>query len=153
MKILLPYPVSVNHMYTNGKEKWCPKEKRMKSTGRWKTKKYKNWINLAKADLQEQMLKMRLRRRSFEGKVDICIRFKRPDKRTRDPDNPVKCLFDLLKTYGVFIKDDDQVEHYDVGWRYDGPPGVILEIWQFGDINTYSHEKGIDYAELQINRK
>lgn len=142
MKIILPYPVSVNSMYTN-----------VRGVGRVKTKKYRSWINFARADLQHQMLKTAFRKRSFEGKVDICIRFKRPDKRTRDADNPVKCLFDLLKKNGVFIKDDDQVEHYDVGWRYDGPPGVILEIWEFGGINPHSHEKGIDYAELQINRK
>lgn len=153
MKILLPYPVSVNTLYVNGKEKWCPLTKRMKSTGRFKHKKYKTWINFARADLQEQMLMMKLRSRSFSGMVDVCLRLKRPDKRTRDSDNPVKCIFDLLKNNGVFADDDNQVEHHDVGWRYDGPPGIIVEIWKFGGENPYSHEKGIDYAELQINRK
>lgn len=152
MKILLPYPISVNALYVNGREKWCPKTKKMKSTGRFKTKKYKDWIAMARADLQEQLLKMPLRKRSFPGMVDICVRYKRPDKRVRDGDNAVKALFDLLSPLGVLI-DDKEVEHHDVGWRYDGPAGTILEIWEFGGINPYSHEKGVDYAELQNHSK
>ncbi len=128
-------------MYTN-----------VKGVGRVKSKKYRIWQNHARADLQEQLLKMKLHKRYFKGKVDISIRMKRPDKRVRDGDNAVKCLFDMLKSCNVFI-DDDRVEHHDVGWRYDGPIGTILEIWDFGGQNPYSHEKGIDYAELQINRK
>ena len=122
MKLQLPAQVSVNQMYKNARR------------GRVKTDKYKAWIIEAGWELKKQVLaqKKLLIRTSYLGKlVDLKIRVRKKDKRKRDIDNTLKCIFDLLTTHQI-ITDDEYIEHFDVGWFYDGPDGVSIDIWEYG---------------------
>ena len=52
---------------------------------------------------------------------------KAPDKRARDGDNLLKCLFDTLKTNGLIEDDSNRVvRRHELVWADDGPACVVL---------------------------
>ena len=63
----------------------------------------------------------------IEGPASVMIRLVAPDKRKRDGDNLLKCLFDTLKTNQI-IEDDnkDIVRRFTVEWADTGAPCTVL---------------------------
>lgn len=88
MTIRLPYPPSVNALFTN------------RRGGRAKTKAYDMWIVEAGKELMIQ------RPEKHEGPVSISALVWLPDKRVRDLDNLWKSVLDLLCRHNVIGGDD-----------------------------------------------
>jgi crossover junction endodeoxyribonuclease RusA len=57
--------------------------------------------------------KLENRIKTLEGRLDVQIEFWMPDRRKRDIDNPVKCLFDAFN-YAKIWNDDEQVDSFHV---------------------------------------
>ena len=84
MKIILPFPVSLNAAYVN-----------VPRVGRVKSKRYKAW--LASCPLLEE---------KFEGKCTISYEIYQPNHLERDGNNFLKVVLDYLVSQGV-LEDDN----------------------------------------------
>lgn len=63
----------------------------------------------------------------IKGPVSVAIRLVAPDKRKRDGDNLLKCLFDTLKRNGIIEDDNNRVvTRHSLEWALTGPACVIL---------------------------
>lgn len=98
IRLLLPYPPSVNALYANGGNK----------RGRHKTPAYKDWEQAAGLCVKDH-------HRLGLGSYSISIALRRPDKRRRDLANVEKAVSDLLVAHGV-IKDDSFCERLSMQW-------------------------------------
>ena len=98
IRIVLPFPVSVNAAFANGGNK----------RGRHKTPAYKAWEQLAALGIKDS------HRVNLEA-YHIYIALKAPDKRRRDIGNLEKCLSDLLVAHGV-VKDDSYCRKLTMAW-------------------------------------
>lgn len=119
MKLILPYPVSLNQMNKN-----------VRGKGRIKTDKYKAWLNEAGWELVRQLSALSSSERKIRGKFTYSCRPLRPDNRIRDLDNLSKVVLDLLVRHQI-VDADHLTEEIDKRWRYDGPPGIAIRIEPF----------------------
>lgn len=110
MKIHLPYPVTVNKMYTN-----------IPGVGRVKTKQYRTWHKQAKDSLWGQKIDF------IPGNVQVTISVKRPDNRKRDIDNLAKGILDFLVKNKI-IDDDRHIQRLVIEWVYGGDNGATIEV-------------------------
>lgn len=99
IRIVLPFPPSVNAAYANGGNK----------RGRHKTAAYKAWEQLAGLGIKDS-------HRQSLGPYSIAIALRPPNKRARDIDNFVKCVSDLLVAHGV-VKDDQYCRRLSMCWN------------------------------------
>lgn len=109
-RIELPFPVPLHALWRVHKGGGGVPSDRYKSYGR------EAWAMIAQQKPQK-----------IKGPVSISICLVAPDKRKRDGDNLLKCIFDTLKNNGV-IEDDNRfiVQRFSVTWWHDGPPCVVL---------------------------
>lgn len=103
----LPYPPTTNHLFVNG------------AKGRFKSKAYSDWRELAGYSIMEQG------RQRMRGFVSLSIALVKPDKRKRDLSNSIKAIEDLLVAMAV-IEDDSLVQRISIQWVADGAPCTIL---------------------------
>ena len=89
--INLPFPVSVNAMFADGK------------TRRHKSQRYCDWLMEAGLQLNRQ------RPTPVKGPVRMTYEFGAPDSRRRDLSNLLKGPEDLLVKHGVIEADDNSV--------------------------------------------
>lgn len=85
-EINLPFPVSVNAIWRNGRRTH-------------KSERYKIWRRAAMNEIQAQ------RPKKIKGKFKISIDLCRPDKRKRDLDNYAKAILDVLEHMNVIEND------------------------------------------------
>lgn len=103
----LPFPPSVNGLFT-GKSR------------RFKSKSYKEWIKIAKAELDTQRYINAVKRECHLGQVNITMHLKAPDNRIRDIDNCIKAVLDFLVAHKVIIADDSRyLRSIFAEWRCD----------------------------------
>lgn len=116
--ITLPFPVSVNAMFADGK------------TRRHKSQRYADWIAEASWRLKAQ------RPMPVRGPVKITYEFQEGrDNRRRDAFNLEKGVTDLLVEFGVIEADHDLIlREGRVLWARD-VQGVRITIEPIGDIN------------------
>jgi crossover junction endodeoxyribonuclease RusA len=98
IRLSLPFPVSVNNLYANGRK------------GRYKTDKYLAWCAEASIGIKDSH-----RQGIAAYSLAICLR--RPDKRRRDLGNFEKAISDLLVAHGV-IADDSGCERLTMHWDH-----------------------------------
>lgn len=108
MKLVLPYPPSVNNLYTT------VRGRRVMST---EGKRFKQAARLIANSAGIEM---------FKGRVQVRVWLYRP-QRSGDLDNFLKATQDCLT--GIAYKDDSQVVHIEA-WRLDDPlnPRVEVEV-------------------------
>lgn len=110
VRVELPWPVPLHDCFTNAPGK-----------GRVPTKRYAAYRKEA-----GQML-MAQRARPVRGPVSIHIQLVAPDRRVRDGDNTLKCIFDTLKHFGIIEDDSNRViRRHELVWANDGPPCVVI---------------------------
>ena len=108
----IPFPPSVNTLFANRKG------------GRFKTEKYKTWIDEAGWMIKTQ----RDRHNRHAGNVSFTLFVRRPDNRRRDIDNLQKAVLDLIVRHRI-LADDSQIESSTVKWVYEAVQGarVVIE--------------------------
>jgi Holliday junction resolvase RusA-like endonuclease len=110
IRVELPFPVPIADCFTNAGK--C---------GRVKTKRYEAYGLEAWASITKQ------KPGKAKGAVSVYIRVVAPDKRVRDGDNLLKCVFDTLKDNGIIADDSNRVvRRHTLEWAEDGPPCVVL---------------------------
>jgi len=106
----LPFPVPLHALWLKHKGGGGVPSPRYQSYGR------EAWAMIA----QQRAGKAR-------GPVSVYIRLVAPDKRARDGDNLLKCLFDTLKNNAVIEDDSNRiVRRHELVWASDGPPCIVL---------------------------
>lgn len=106
----VPLPPSVNAAYRN-----------VPGKGRVKTKAYTSWLHQAGWETVRQ------KPVGVKGRVRVRVVFGKPDKRKRDLDNLLKCVFDLLTRYDL-IEDDSMVVKLEAEWDESGrTKGAVIE--------------------------
>lgn len=103
----LPMPPSTNGLYRNSGKK------------RFKTRRYRTWLNAAGHDVTQQPCQRHLGHYSIS--VYICPR----DKRKRDVDNHLKAISDLLVEHRL-VEDDSLAQSAHVEWCAHIPKGRAL---------------------------
>ena len=110
---LLPFPPSVNALYTN-----------VSKVGRVKTPAYKAWK-------KEAGLRLNLQRpKKVSGRIRLAIRAVPPDRRKRDLGNLEKAISDFLVDMGV-IDDDSLIECQCSCWVSDSLQGISVGVYPF----------------------
>lgn len=110
VRLELPFPVPLHDCFTNAKGR-----------GRVPTKRYTAYRKEAGLMLMAQ------RARPVEGPVSVRIQLVAPDKRVRDGDNTLKCIFDTLKHFNIIADDSNRVViRHELIWVPSGPPCVVL---------------------------
>lgn len=110
IRVELPYPVPLHALWL-----------KHRGGGGIPTDRYKLYGRAAWAMIAQQ------RPAKTKGPVSVHIRLKAPDKRARDGDNLLKCLFDTLKTNGLIEDDSNRVvRRHELVWADDGPACVVL---------------------------
>ena len=116
ISLMLPYPPSANsYWYRSGKNIFINK----------KGREYRRTVSALLAY-------WRIPTFPRDAKVKVTVIAHPPDRRKRDIDNILKCLFDSLERGGVFY-DDNQVEEMEVT-RGDVVSGGLVEV-TIEDIN------------------
>lgn len=110
--IKLPFPPSVNSLYTNQRGG----KKRVKST------KYNQWCKFAKDCLKQQKTV------KFTSKTIVMVGLPRPDKRTRDAQNYMKAITDLLVDFGI-LQDDSLIQFDSAYWLNQPGLEVIVDVF------------------------
>jgi len=108
----LPFPVSVNGMYSNVGKK------------RIKSPRYKAWRDAAGWALNQQY-----KGNPIEGPIALQIALTRPDRRKRDLDNCAKGIQDILT--GKVINDDSQIKALFMWWAQDEEVGAAITIRKY----------------------
>lgn len=97
VELQLTYPPSVNDYY----KKWC------------QGKSVRVAIDKPGMAYRAEVLRFKLvnlhNPKPLAGRISMEIELWKPDRRKRDMDNPLKCLFDAL-TYAQVWVDDEQVD-------------------------------------------
>jgi Holliday junction resolvase RusA-like endonuclease len=120
--LFLPFPPSVNEAFGNNKNG--------RGKGRYKTTKYKAWIEEADAAFLRQKAK-RTTGRPIVGPYEVHMTFSRDRRRwNSDLSNRIKVAEDYLKRAGL-IEDDSKCESLNAVW---GPvEGVFIRAFRFVD--------------------
>lgn len=100
MKLVLPYPPSVNHCYKNVYRK-TTKGKRY--TARVLTDASQKWYDDAVVLLRRQMHQQGWVTLNEKTVIDVYVFF--PDKRKRDASNVLKVMLDAMEDAGVYTND------------------------------------------------
>ena len=110
-RLTLPFPVPLAACFTNQKY----------GKGRTKTDRYKAYQHEA-----GQMLMFEQKAKPMQPPYHIDVYLRAPDKRRRDGDNTLKCIFDTCVKFGI-LKDDSnhEIHSFSVAWVEDGDPCVI----------------------------
>lgn len=104
----LPWPLSTNQLYRAVRGRSILSER------------YRAW----KAEAAQALMLQRAPR--IAGPVALSISLKAPDKRARDGDNTLKCVFDALKSYGVIEDDSNRIiRQFAVEWSSIGDPCLV----------------------------
>ncbi len=110
IKIVLPFPPSVNGLYGGGS-----------GQKRFPSKKYKQWLHHCPT----------LEAINLKGPVKIYYTFYWPDKRIRDGQNYLKAPLDFLVNQGVLVDDNWNIVISET-WDHIGidkvNPRVVIEI-------------------------
>lgn len=107
-RIKLPFPISVNAMFIDGKKR------------RSISKRYEAWRSEA------ALVMMAQRARPTTERVNIWIDLVAPDRRHRDAGNFEKGVTDLLVAQGIIQGDDERyVKRVSIGWEDSGEPCVV----------------------------
>lgn len=110
IRIELPFPVPLHALWL-----------KHKGGGGIPTPRYSAYGREAWAMIAQQ------RAGKAKGPVSVHIRVVAPDRRVRDGDNLLKCVFDTLKTNSVIEDDSNRiVKRHELVWADDGPPCVVL---------------------------
>jgi len=104
LKILLPFPPSVNRLW-----------KTKKTGGMYRSPEYTKW---RKAALD--WIKAQVGSKHIKGKYTLLIEAVRPDRRHRDIGNIEKAISDILQEAGV-IENDCLCEDLHIRWVSEGP--------------------------------
>ena len=108
----LTLPPSTNNLFTGGGSK-----------GRFKSKRYKAWIDTEGWAIKAQGLQ------KVKGPVLVSIAALIPGGPRRDIDNIIKPTLDLLVSMGVIEADDwTIVKGVNAGWRTWGGPGMNVTV-------------------------
>ena len=107
ISIVLPFPISVNAMYSNVGKK------------RIKSNRYKAWKTAAQWDVKSQF-----KGAMSHGDVMVQIALRQPSNKKRDLDNLAKACLDVLT--GTVIRDDDQVKLLCMWWGDNKKDGEAL---------------------------
>lgn len=110
LKLILPYPPSVNNMHRNGKGR------------RFSTDQYKSWKTAAGWTIREQAGTQFLP----DGPYAMQIKAAPPTKGRRDIDNIIKATSDILVSMGV-TPDDSQMQFVSAAWTVNYP-GVFVVV-------------------------
>lgn len=115
IEILIPYPPSANGLRE-------PSTKIVKRDGirrrvsiMRKSEFYKRWQTDTFWTIREQT------NHRFKGKYVLSVFLVKPDRRTRDLDNTIKAVSDILKLAKI-IRDDSDCEHMHLYWVPEGSP-------------------------------
>lgn len=109
-KVELPFPVPLHALWVKHRGGGGVPSKRYQEFGR------EAWAMIAQQRPQK-----------VKGAVSANILLVAPDKRRRDGDNLLKCVFDTLKNNGLIEDDSNQiVKRFTVDWSLSGPPCTIL---------------------------
>lgn len=108
-KLELPFPPSANNLFANGKK------------GRYRTKEYDKWLEVAGLKVQSQ------RPRPVLGRAFVSIEL--DDRETGDVDNRIKACMDVLVKQGVLGGDSKKyVQGVAARWtKLDGCRVTIRE--------------------------
>jgi len=109
IRIILPYPPSVNRLWRT-----------TKTGGMYSSKPYKDWVKHAEWALQGQV-----KGKQITGEYTLEIVAVKPDKRRRDLGNLEKAVSDLLQKAKV-IEDDYLCQDIHLRWAKSGPECLIL---------------------------
>ena len=113
-ELLLPYPPSVNGLFATNRN----------TGGRFKSKPYKKWINAAGWAIRSQPD----RSHQHTSPVRMTLLVRKPhDNRTRDLQNLVKAVEDLLVLHRI-LSDDSIIGEAHVRWVYEGFEGAKVMI-------------------------
>lgn len=112
LKVTLPTPPSANTLFPTGK-----------NNRRFKSKRYREWIQLADNWLQSQGVKCE----EMTGRLRAEYKFSFPDKRKRDIANFEKAITDFLNECRYF-KDDSQIDIMHLVRIEEGQGCVFVEI-------------------------
>lgn len=97
IRLFLPYPLSVNNYYVHTRN------------GIYISKKGKEYREHCNEEIREQLGKFEI----IETRIKLVVILYPPDKRSRDVDNPMKCLLDALthdpKNSVLGIWSDDKI--------------------------------------------
>ncbi len=128
--LFLPYPPSVNEAFGNNKSG--------RGKGRYKTSKYKAWLQEADAAFLRQKAKRTIGR-PIEGPYEVHMTFSMDRRRwNSDVDNRVKVCSDALKRFEL-IEDDSKCEKLTATW---GPvDGVFLRVFKYLASSESSNSK------------
>lgn len=114
--LLLPFPPTVNGLF-DGKKR------------RFKSKRYKAWLEEANADLEFQKYHDGSAWQNHAGQVRITLLLKAKDKRARDLDNLAKAVIDLLVSNKVIVDDDSRyLRSLYMEWKDDMPVGCFVMV-------------------------
>lgn len=116
MKIILPWPVSLNAMYKN-----------VRRNRRAPSRAYRLWKEAAQNHLLSQRIK--IPKNPLDFRLALTITLQAPDRRKRDISNFIKAPEDFLVERG-FIMDDSLIDKLIVIRAPSKQPGcVTLEIF------------------------
>lgn len=97
VELQLTYPPSINHYYEKGNIR----------------KGLDRRVGIAGSAFRAEVYRFRLEHLNgqcpMKGRLSMEVQLWMPDRRKRDIDNPLKCLFDSLQ-YACVIEDDEQVD-------------------------------------------
>lgn len=107
VQLHLPYPPSANRLWVRARK------------GMRKSDAYSAWLTEAGWHAKAQ------RPTKIDGPYKLSIHASRPDRRTRDLDNIIKPVNDLLQAVGV-INNDSDCDIVCARWVTAGGPGVVV---------------------------
>jgi len=113
-ELFLPYPPSVNGLFATNR----------KTGRRFKSPPYTKWITAAGWAIRTQPD----RNHEHRGPVRMTLLVRNPaDNRTRDLQNLVKAVEDLLVRHRI-LADDSLIQEANLRWVYDGFEGAKVTI-------------------------
>lgn len=108
IRIVLPYPPSVNRLWRT-----------TKTGGMYSSKEYKDWAKHA-----EWAIAAQIKGAGVKGEYALEVVAVKPDKRRRDLGNLEKAISDILQSTGV-IENDYLCQDLHMRWAKKGPECLI----------------------------
>ncbi len=117
ISLSLPMPPPLSALYRN-----------VSGRGRVKTERYKTWLRAAGNEVLATPID---RRPPIVGRFTLTVLAGRPDKRTRDLDNLLKAVGDLLQAHGL-VENDGLAESITVAWsRHVEKRRIEVKVWPY----------------------